>query len=359
MRSITVELGDRSYPIYLGREITGSLGEICAAHKIPPVIAIVTDTNVASLHLKKISGILAHAGFRLTEIIIPPGEQQKSIARANDIITKMFRAGLNRSSAVFAVGSGVVGDVAGFVAATFRRGIPIVQVPMTLLAQVESSIGGKVGVNHPLSKNAIGAFHQPKFVFSDVAFLSTLPRRELFCGLGELLKYAILDRKIFSFIDEHLDAILRLDPDITEEVIFRCNVLKAGLVSRDEREGDAAGGRAVLNLGHTIGHALENLSQYKLHHGEAVLLGLRWELNVARNGRIISESDFREIASLIDRVGYTPRTVLPRPRAILAALFDHKGGKPRFILPQAIGRVMATTEISRSLVQSVFAGKRQ
>src|ERR1051326_4527670 len=256
MRTITVELGERSYPIYVGRGILTDLPGKFSSHKLSSRIAIVSDRNVASRHLKRLSGILRRSGIPFIPLLMPAGERQKSLSRFNTITAQLLGAGHRRGFAIAAFG-----DVAGFVAANYRRGTPFVQIPTTLLGQVESALGGKVGVNHPLGKNAVGTFYQPKFVFSDIDLLLTLPPRELVCGLGEVLKYAILDAGIYALMEAHLDSIVRLDPEILEETVVRCNMLKAAMISEDERETRPEGGRMVLNLGHRIGHVLEELSR--------------------------------------------------------------------------------------------------
>ncbi|MDI6767196.1 MAG: 3-dehydroquinate synthase [Bacteroidota bacterium] len=352
----TIKLGSRSYPICLGNRIINHLAEVASAESIPKNIAIITDQHVAPLHLKRVVDILRRHDFRIAEILIAPGERQKSIPTATKIITKLVKSNIERESTLFALGGGVVGDVTGFVAATYRRGVQLVQLPTTLLAMVESSIGGKTAVNHPLAKNAIGAFYQPKFVFSDVQFLQTLPSREVICGLGEVLKYAILDKNIFNFLYEHLNEILQLDLDVTQELILLCNTYKAKLIETDEFEKDTKGGRTVLNLGHTIGHALENLSKYKLHHGEAVLIGLKWELEIAGKAQIIDQNYFENISSLLERVAYHPKLNFLNYETLIRQIFKN-GKKARFILPQTFGKVFITDKLKPSLIKAVI--KRQ
>ena len=350
---VTVELGERSYQICIGTQTLSTFPEACASHYVPHHIAVVTDIHVRHLYLRQLSNALRHHGFKVHEVVISAGEKQKSLSHANSIFTKLIDGGLTRESALIAFGGGVVGDVTGFVAATYRRGVMLIQVPTTLLAQVESAIGGKTGVNHPRSKNAIGAFYQPKFVFSDVNLLSTLPRREIICGLGEALKYAILSEKIFCLLDENLDEIVAKNLEVLQELILQCNSFKAKLISEDERELNPAGGRLVLNLGHTIGHALENLSNYKLHHGEAVLVGLKWELLLAKEAQIVSKNDFERINALLNRINYCPDLRFLSHGRLVRAVFS-RNGKARFVLPNKVGEVFVTEEIEASLVQAVL-----
>ncbi len=352
MRTVRVELGERSYPILIGKETLSAFPEVCHEHAVPKRIGVITDANVAGLYLRPLMNMLRRNGFEPLDIVIPQGERQKSLARAKSIYERLLQHQFDRSSALIAFGGGVVGDLTGYVAATYRRGIPCVQVPTTLLGQVESSIGGKVGVNHASRKNAVGVFYQPAFVFSDVNLLTSLPRREVVCGLGELLKYAYLSQELFTLISEHLDGIMNKDLDIIEEIVARCNVMKAKMISEDERDLSPTGGRMVLNLGHTIGHALEVLSNYRLHHGEAVLIGLRWELSIAEEMQCIGQADFERLDGLLQRVRYDPNIDFISRGKLISAIFG-KNPRATFILPRAVGKV-EKVEIDRSLAQSVL-----
>jgi 3-dehydroquinate synthase len=354
VRKVTVNLGERTYPVIIGREILSNIPEICLELNIPKRVAIITDKHVAGIHLTSIKNSLRHHGFTVTEIIISPGERQKSLTTTNRIVTQLLEARLPRNSAIISFGGGVVGDIAGFTAAIYRRGIMLVQVPTTLLGQVESSIGGKTAVNHPLSKNAVGAFHQPRFVFSDVAFLSTLPKREIICGLGEILKYSMLQESILTFLESHLDEILLGNPEILEDIICRCNSVKAALIEEDEKETNPSGGRAVLNLGHSVGHALEDLSKYKLHHGEAVVIGLRWELEIARAAGIIDEHIYKQYASLLNRVPYHPDISYIKREAVIKKVAAHAAGAG-MVLPKGMEEIVITKEISPKIIRSVSA----
>ena len=352
MKTIRVHLGARSYPIVLGTDILEALPGLASALGVAAQIAIVTDTRVAALHLGRLTAALRKGGCQVIEIVIPQGERQKSLARANGIITSLLEARYSRRSAILAFGGGVVGDVAGFASATFRRGIPLVQVPTTLLAQVESSIGGKTAVNHLLSKNAIGAYHQPCLVFSDTAFLSTLPRREIICGVGEILKYGMLDRGIFGYLDAQISEILAGKPEALREIIYRCNMVKAKLIHDDEREERSGGGRAVLNLGHTVGHALEDLSRYRLRHGEAVVLGLRWELRIALAAGRVDRADAALFEDLLRRIPYHPAIgYIPRDRLIEKIVAQ--GASAGFVIPRKIGKVVVARDIPAAVIRSV------
>ena len=356
IRTLTVELGDRRYPVYLGRDILPTFAKVFRSCKLPGTVAVVTDRTVAKLYLRELSGILTRSKISVHPVVIPPGERQKSLARTNAIVTQFIEGGLTRASAVVTLGGGVVGDVAGFAAAIYRRGIPIVQVPTTLLAQVESAIGGKVGVNHPRGKNVFGAFHQPAFVFSDTRFLASLPAREIVCGLGEMLKYALLDERLFRFFETNIGAMQSRNLDVLEESIYRCNAVKVRLVGEDERELKDDGGRAVLNLGHTIGHALETCSHFRLHHGEAVLTGLRWELALALRTGLLQGDHFARIDGLLQRVSYSPALEGLTVAGLMRAMYGHKSSA-RFILPKRIGDFASLTDVPQSDVKAILREK--
>ena len=353
-RQIDVSLGDRSYPIYFGTGLTASFAPTCQQHGIPNRVVIVTDTNVARHYLSPLENNLAHFDFAVSSIVIPPGESQKSLQRSNALFTALLKQGVGRKSAIVALGGGVVGDLAGFVAATYQRGVVLVQVPTTLLSQVDSSVGGKVAVNHSLGKNMIGAFYQPRFVWVDADTLGTLPPREIVCGLGEVVKYGVVfDAEFFAYLEANLDQIMSLDPAAVLHVQERCCELKAHVVAEDERE---QGLRLVLNYGHTVGHALEAVGHYRaLKHGEAVLLGMIAESFIAREMGLLPPEIHDRIAQLIlrlpmkfDKSSFSPARVLK------AMALDKKSvdGKPRFVLPIRLGEVQVVDEVAGALVQS-------
>lgn len=359
MKEIIVDLGERSYPVHIGRETLSMFGEVCKASKMPRQVVVVTDKNVARLYLRQLSNALKHAGYSVESIVIAPGEHQKSLFRANAIISKLLHLGLGREIALVALGGGVIGDLTGFVAANFRRGAVFIQCPTSLLAQVDSSIGGKVGVNHPGAKNAISTIYQPRLVFSDIAVLQSLPRREIISGLGEVLKYGILaGEEMFQFLKKHLKDIQALDLNVIEETASRCISFKGKLVSEDEREGVASGGRGVLNIGHAVGQILEALSNYSLRHGEAVLLGLRIELDIAKELGILSEDDYKTIHDylrLIDfqfKMGHRHHGTPLFSRDKLVRLL----AKGKFVLPAGIGRVAFHEDIAESVHVKALAG---
>ena len=355
-RQIDVALGARSYSVHVGSDIVSSFAPMCRQHGISDSLVIITDQNVASYHLRPLIRNLLHYKFRLTTIIIPSGEKQKNLHRANSIFTEMLKKKITRTSAVVAFGGGVVGDLAGFVAATFLRGMRLVQVPTTLLAQVDSSIGGKVGVNHPLGKNMIGAFHQPGFVWVDTKYLGTLPPRELICGLGEVFKYGIIrDAELFGFLESNLEKILQLDAEALLYVQARCAAIKAEIVSLDEKE---AGIRIILNCGHTIGHGLEFAGHYKLlKHGEAVILGMIAESFIAKEMQLLNTSSYERIVALLRRVPLHAQLSSLKMNDTLDAIGrdkKHLGATLRFVLPVKIGEVKVVDDVTLPLIRTAI-----
>ncbi len=353
-RQIDVSLGDRSYPIYFGSGLSALFAPTCQQHGIPRRVVIVTDTNVARHYLGPLENNLKHFEFAVSSVVIPPGENQKSLHRSNVLFTALLRQGVGRKSAIVALGGGVIGDLAGFVAATYQRGVVLVQVPTTLLSQVDSSVGGKVAVNHSMGKNMIGAFYQPRLVWIDAETLRTLPPREIVCGLGEVVKYGVVfDAEFFAYLETSLDQIINLDPASVLHVQARCCELKAHVVAEDERE---QGLRMVLNYGHTVGHALEVAGRYRaLKHGEAVLLGMIAESFIAREMGLLPPDMHDRIVQIILRlpVKFDKSSFSPA-RVVKALALDKKSvdGKPRFVLPIRLGEVQVVDEVDGALVQS-------
>ena len=353
-RQIDVALGERSYPIYFGTDLNALFAPTCQQHGIPRRIVILTDSNVAHYYLEPLEKNLRHFKFNVSSIVIPPGEHQKSLHRANAFYTELLKQNVSRKSAIVALGGGVIGDLAGFVAATYQRGLILVQVPTTLLAQVDSSVGGKVAVNHPLGKNMIGAFYQPKFVWVDGETLRTLPPREVLCGLAEVIKYGVVfDAEFFAYLETNLENILKLEPASVMHVQARCCELKAHVVAEDERE---QGLRMVLNYGHTIGHALEAAGNYRiLKHGEAVLLGMIAESFIAREMGLLSADAHERIVQYGRRVPMKFGKLSITPAKILKAMSHDKksvDGKTRFVLPIRLGEVQVVEEVQTALIQS-------
>jgi 3-dehydroquinate synthase len=353
-RQIDVKLKERSYPIYTGADMISSFAPMLRQHRVSDSVVVITDRNVASYHLQPLLRGLLHHNFDPMTVIIPAGEAQKNLRRANAIFTEMLKKKIPRNTVVIALGGGVVGDLAGFIAATYLRGVKFVQVPTTLLAQVDSSIGGKVGVNHPLGKNMIGAFHQPELVWMDACYLKTLPSREVVCGLGEVIKYGVIrDAALFDFIKAYFEPILRLDPETMAHVLIRCAEIKADIVSRDEKE---SGVRIILNCGHTIGHGLESAGHYRLlKHGEAVLLGMIVESFIAKEMKLLDSDSYKRISELICRVPMKVKLSSLKMTDIIEAMGRDKkrvGTDLRFVLPVKIGDVTVVDNVKPDLIRS-------
>ena len=356
MREVTVPLGARSYSILVGKKLLPELGRRCAALKLGQRCAIISDANVATLYAKTAEKSLRAAGFDPVLITVPAGETAKSLKTVQASYDQLAAHRLERKSFVVALGGGVVGDLAGFVAATYLRGIPFVQVPTTLLAQVDSSVGGKVGVNLRAGKNLVGAFYQPRLVLADLDTLKTLPLRELRAGLAEVIKYGIIyDAPLFARLERDLPKLLKLDAKALAEVIARCCEIKAEVVGQDETE---TGLRAILNFGHTIGHALEAISRYgKYLHGEAISIGqvAAAELSSVLTG--LPAADAARIADLFRRAGL-PTSVQLNAREmknLFAAIrLDKKvsGGEIKFVLAKKLGEVVWGQSVPKELIYS-------
>jgi len=342
MQKIRVDLGDRSYNIHIGSGCLEAVGEILPRFGFGSRLAVVSNPTVYAIYGRPLRRSLRNAGFEAMKIIIPDGEKYKSLAWTQKIYEKLLRARLDRKSALLALGGGVIGDITGFAASTYMRGIDFVQVPTTLLAQVDSSVGGKTGVNHRLAKNMIGTFWQPRLVWIDVRTLRTLPRREFLAGLAEVIKYGVIhDAALFSFLEENRERILEMQDDALTHIIMRSCEIKAEVVSQDERE---SGIRAVLNYGHTIGHALETVTSYgKYLHGEAIAAGMCIEAKIAHLMGILDGAALKRIRSLIE--AYELPASAPENddfEGFLSTMqLDKKtvGGELTFILPEQIGTV--------------------
>ncbi|MFH0989204.1 MAG: 3-dehydroquinate synthase [bacterium] len=351
---IPVHLGERSYQIHLGRTMLDSLAALLGDFFRLKSVVIITDRNVARHHLIPLKKYLEGLHYQTFCIVIPAGENQKSPSRALALYTRLLREGVTRKSLVIALGGGVIGDLAGFVAATYQRGLSLLHLPTSLLAQVDSSVGGKVGINHPRAKNMIGAFHQPVAVWTDVHYLLTLPQRQIICGLGEVIKYAaIFDKSFFQYLETVLPQILRLESDVLLQAVARCITEKAALVSRDERED---GERVILNLGHTIGHALETATNYRvLTHGEAVMLGLIAEGYIAQKMGLLDSVTLERLVALIQRVLWKFKIPSIRQAPVLQAIrVDKKNvsqGRNRFVLLKQFGEVHVVENVEEQLIR--------
>lgn len=340
--TVMVSLGERSYPIAIGVGTLERLGARLAELRLGARVAIVTNPVVARLYRQAVEQTLSDAGFHATVLQVPDGEEHKNLAWLAFLYDRLVDARLERDSAILALGGGVIGDLAGFTAATFQRGVPFVQVPTTLLAQVDSSVGGKTAVNHSGGKNLIGAFHQPRLVWIDVTTLRTLPRREVQAGMAEVIKHAaILGPSLFELLEQRLDDVMALDPPLLVEVVRQNCAIKAAVVGEDERE---SGYRAVLNFGHTIGHAIEMLTEYRgFLHGEAVAIGMAAAARLSQARGLCAPAVTERLIALLRRVGLPteiPGELVGRHLA-LAIEADKKvrGGKVKFVCLEDIGRV--------------------
>lgn len=301
MKTVNVDLGERSYPIYVQSGLLNHLHSSLKSHDVDQRIFIITDENVHKLYGDKVLNQLNRAGFEVQLLTVPAGEKSKSLQQANELYTQMLRARADRNSFVVALGGGVVGDLAGFVASTFMRGIPFIQVPTTILAQVDSSVGGKVGVNHELGKNLIGAFYQPQFVLIDPDTIQTLPARQIRAGCAEILKYGFIqDRKFYDRCANGLDALFDLsEPELLEYALYTSCEIKADVVSQDEKE---AGLRATLNFGHTVGHAVEAVTGYdEFLHGEAIVHGMIAALALSREKGWLDDKAVEGAVAVLER----------------------------------------------------------
>ncbi len=352
---LKVNLGKRSYPILIVSSCLPQLGRHLAALMPATRVFVVTNEVVGRLYGEQVTRALRDAGFEVLYRELPDGEKYKSLESAGELYTQALEGGLERQSAVVALGGGVIGDLAGFVAATYMRGIPFVQVPTTLLAQVDSSVGGKVAVNHPLGKNMIGCFYQPRLVFADVATLETLPLRELRAGLAEVIKYGVIqDEDFFEFLEENLERILGLDQDVLIEVVRRSCAIKAGIVEKDETE---RGLRAILNFGHTIGHALEVLTKYQVYrHGEAVAAGMVVAAAIAEEKGLCGQDLTMRLAGILEHARLPIRIPFKAEEIIEVLPRDKKaqGGRPRFVLPVALGQVVIDADVGREVIRSAL-----
>ncbi len=339
---VKVELGERSYNISIGTDTLCGLGPALKPLDINPVIGLITNPTVSHYYGHTVMDSLRTSGFEPILITIPDGEQYKDILWAYYIYGEMLSNRLDRSSAIAALGGGVIGDITGFVASTYMRGIPYIQVPTTLLSHVDSSVGGKTGINHPLGKNMIGSFYQPRLVWVDIATLKTLPRREFIAGLAEVIKYGVIaDSVLFEYLEDNREKIISLEADTITYIVKRSCEIKASVVAADEKE---AGFRAILNYGHTIGHAIETITAYReFLHGEAVAIGMLYAAGIAKDMGMLKEDEFKRISSLIRIYGLPyeiPKDIsVPAIHEAVKVDKKRKAGRIRMVLPEGIGRV--------------------
>jgi len=356
MRLVEVALAERSYPIYIGQNIWREIPRLWGELLKPGKALLVSDETVFALYGSRLADILEQAGFVVTSAVVPAGEGSKTLSRAEQLYSAAIEAGLERRDLIVALGGGVVGDLAGFVAATYLRGVPFVQVPTTLLAQVDSSVGGKTAVNHRLGKNLIGAFYQPKLVWVELDTLASLPQREYLAGAAEVIKYGvILSEALLNLLAARWQDFLAKEPELLTAVVGDCCALKAVVVAADERE---TGLRAILNFGHTLGHALEAATAYRHYlHGEAVLVGMAMAVKLALAKGILQRQEAARMLEIFERAGLAaPPATLPAADVLAALDHDKKreAGKTVFILPEAVGRVRAFDDLATEAVHQVL-----
>lgn len=343
MRTVKVPLGDRSYSIKIGPSLLDKAGTTLKKIGLGGPCAVISDDNVAPLYLESVVDSLSNAGFSPTPIILPHGEKTKTVRNVEKCYDILAKNRLERKSPVIALGGGVIGDLGGFVAASYLRGVPFVQIPTTLLAQVDSSVGGKVGVNLKSGKNLVGAFYQPHVVLCDLDTLKTLPDRELRAGMAEIIKYGVIyDPKLFTLLEKNMADLLSLSPDLIGKVVARCCAIKADVVEQDEKEG---GLRAILNFGHTIGHAIEAISGYSEYlHGEAISIGMVKAGLLSQELSGYKENEHQRLLNLLQKTGLPTEiklTPAKRHKIIEAMSLDKKvqNGEVRFVLAERIGKV--------------------
>jgi len=345
MQTLKVELANRSYPIYIGRSLISN-ADLILPHLKRKHVAIVTNTTVAPLYLETLSNALHSAGVKVIPIILPDGEAYKNSETLNLIYDALLQNRCERSTTLIALGGGVIGDLTGYAAATYLRGVPFIQIPTTLLSQVDSSVGGKTGINHPLGKNMIGAFYQPQLVLADIDTLQTLPAREFSAGMAEVIKYGLIrDAEFFDWLEVHIEQLMALDEQAITEAIYRSCKNKADVVARDEHE---TGERALLNLGHTFGHAIENAMGYGVWlHGEAVGAGAMMAADLSQRMGWLTDAEVVRIRQLLTAAKLpldAPK--LGAEKYLNLMQLDKKvaDGKIRLVLQQAIGKSVITSD---------------
>jgi len=357
MRRVKASLGDKGYNIMIGSGLLRQTGNWLKEIGLSDKPVIITNPVVQELYGNALEESLSAEGFKVTVLLVADGEEQKSLETAGRLYAELTSCYAERTTPILALGGGVIGDLAGFVAATYLRGVPLVQTPTTLLAQVDSSIGGKVAVNQGQLKNKIGAFYQPRLVISDTATLKTLPAKEFTNSMAEVIKSAVIrDKDFFTFIETNLDKIKTQDNAALEEIVFCSARIKARVVEQDEMD---LGLRNILNFGHTVGHAIETVSDFNVEHGEAIAVGMLAAARIAQRLGLLESGELTRLKGVIAGAGLpTEMPNLDTEGIIQAIKHDKKivAGKVRFVLPKAIGNVFVTEEVSLSLVEQVLAG---
>ena len=359
MQTLHVELGDRRYPIFIGSDLNPQ--SLLEPYLKGKQVMVVTNTTVAPLYLEHYVTAIEALGKTVATCILPDGEKYKNIEHLNLIFDALLEAGFNRDATVLALGGGVIGDMAGFASACFQRGVYFIQVPTTLLSQVDSSVGGKTGINHPLGKNMIGAFQQPQVVLADMAQLSTLPDRELSAGLAEVIKYALLgDLDFLVWLEENMDGLVGRDSALLAEAVYRSCLHKARIVANDEKE---QGERALLNLGHTFGHAIESYLGYGVWlHGEAVATGIVMAADLSQRMGWISAEDLERTKKIIQRAHLPVKCpAIPLDEFLAYMAHDKKvlNGQLRLVLMKSLGQAVISKEFDVELMKQAILANQE
>jgi len=356
VQTLGVALGERSYPIHIGTGLLDRTDLVlpCLAQK---KVAVVTNTTVAPLFMERLAGALARGGVEVVRIVVADGEEHKDWGTLNTIFDALLEQRCGRDCTLVALGGGVIGDLAGFAAATYQRGVQYIQVPTTLLAQVDSSVGGKTAINHPLGKNMIGAFHQPKLVLADLDTLKTLPERELRAGLAEVIKHGLIrDAAFFGWLEANLDPLLARDADALGQAVMRSVAIKAEVVGKDERE---RGLRQLLNFGHTFGHAIETGLGYGAWlHGEAVAAGMAMAADLSRELGFLSEADAGRIGSLLKRAGLPIAASgidSKRMRQLMSVDKKAREGRIHFVLLERLGAATLRSDVPSAAIERTLS----
>ncbi len=357
MKKVRVRLGSRGYTIHIGPGLLGQAGQLLQDSGFTDRAVIITHPRLRNLYGETLKQSLTEQGLNVAIIEVPEGEDQKSLETAGRLYEELTDCFAERTTPILALGGGVIGDLSGFVAATYLRGVPFVQLPTTLLAQVDSSIGGKVAVNHGRLKNNIGAFYQPRLVIADIDVLKTLSAVELSDGLAETIKYGVIrDAELFGYLERNIGRAKSLDERALETIVSRSVKIKADVVAKDELD---TGLRSILNYGHTVGHAIESVSDFEVSHGQAVAIGMVAAARISNRMGILPDSEVIRIRELVVRAGLPAELpLLESTRLIHAMKHDKKVlfGKVRFVLPRTIGDVFITDEVSPSVLEQVLQG---
>lgn len=348
MKKFNIELKDRTIPVLLGHGIFGTIVSEIGKRKLKGNILLITDSNVNRLYRKKVEKAFEGYKGAFNILVLKPGENTKSQENLNRIYSFLLKKKYSRDTLIIAMGGGVIGDIAGFAAATFMRGVKYIQVPTTLLAVSDSAIGGKTGINFSNIKNVIGAFYQPEFVLADLEFVKTLPYKEVLCGTGEILKYAYLsDMSFYRFIESNTGKLLKKNPEAVEKAASKSVQIKTGVVSEDEKEG---GKRKILNLGHTFAHAYESVLDYRIKHGEAVIAGLACALILSRRLGYINEEKFLKISGMLRDFHPDIKFKKLNLNSLYNAMLSDKknrNGKIRFVLLKDVGEILTDVEAEK------------